>query len=491
MGTVLLRFLLGGLAGLLAWMLWEPSYPKAITGDDRVEGYMVLTAGVFIGGVIAGLSGYTQGGRHHTLRGLGLGALFGGIGIMFGYGIGSRIVGLAFPASVFTRSDVAEPVRMMARMLAILPTGALLGLAVGGATLNARRAVQGLIGGVIAGAISGFLFDPLASLLGNFVLTLQGQRTGETGTMSRAMTFLLLGASIGLFIGLVERLARSAWLRLQLGRNEGKEWSIDSSQTFIGRNESANVPLFGDPNVAPIHCSIQRQGRDYVLVDGGSPIGTYLNGQRIQSALLTSGSQIQVAGFVLQFLVKNQPAPARGPEAYVGQAYPMGGQPGQMPPPGYPQPQTPMPQAPVPTQMYPNPGAPMPGAPMPGMPMPGAPTQAMPGMMPGGMPTTAYGAGGVPSGFTLVAIDGPMVGQRFPVTGPVEIGREGSGVRMGHDANASRRHAVVQPGMGSVTVQDLGSTNGTFVNGQRVSQANAGPGDMIKIGSTTFRVEPG
>lgn len=485
MGTVLLRFLLGGIAGLVAWMIWEPSYPKTITGNDRIEGYMVITAGLLIGATIAGLSGYTQGGKVHTLRGLAIGGLLGILGVIIGYGIGSRIVTFAFPLGVFTRFDVALPTRMTARMVAILPMGALLGLAVGAATLNVRRATQGLIGGIIAGAISGFVFDPLAGALGDVVLTMQGQRNGDVGTISRALTFWLLGASIGLFIGLVERLARSAWLRLQLGRNEGKEWSIDSAQTFIGRSENANVPLFGDPNIAPIHCSIQRHGKDYVLVDGGSPIGTFLNGHRIQSALLSPGSQIQVGGLVLQFLVRNQPAPVRGPEAYQGQAYPYGGapQPGPAPAPqpGYGQ---------APTQMPPmTPMAPMPTmAPM-GQPAPGAQTQVMPGA--GSMPTMAYSSGPIGGGYTLVAIDGPMVGHRFPVNGPVEIGREGAGVRLTHDANASRRHAMVQPGMGNVSVQDLGSTNGTFVNGQRVSQANAGPGDMIKIGSTTFRVEPG
>lgn len=456
---------------------------------------MVLLAGIFIGGSIAGLSGYAQGGTRHTMRGLGLGALFGAFGVFAGYGLGSSLVSTIFGSGVFIRGE-SLPVTMMARMLAILPMGAFLGLAVGGATLNMKRTVQGVIGGLIAGAVAGFAFDPIAQAMGGVILKLQGQQRGDVAAVSRAVTFWLLGASIGLFIGLVERIARSAWLRLQLGKNEGKEWSIDSGQTFIGRSEGAHVPLFGDPNIAPVHCSIQRHGKDYVLVDGGSPLGTLLNGHRIQSALLAPGSQIQVGSFVLQFLVRNQPAPARGPEAYAGQAYPYGGvpQPGPAPMPGYapvPGPQPMAPMAPMPGA--PMPGGPMPGAPtqvMPGMPAPGAQTQVMPGMG-GSMPTMAYGSGPIGGGFTLVAIDGPMVGHRFPVNGPVEIGREGAGVRLGHDANASRRHAVIQPGMGNVAVQDLGSTNGTFVNGQRVSQANAGPGDLIKVGSTTFRVEPG
>lgn len=490
MGTVFLRFLVGGLMGLLAWMVWEPSYPKNLGVANTVEINMIMTAGVLIGAGIAGLSGFAQGGIRHTSRGVLLGALFGLIGIRFGYTIGNGIVVSMYPAGVFVNPTTPAAMRMTARFLAILPAGAFLGLAVGAATLNVKRAIQGLIGGLLAGAAAGLLFDPLAAILEGPILAMQGQRIGETGGVSRAVTFCLLGASIGLFIGLVERIARSAWLRLHLGRNEGKEWSIDSAQTFIGRSESATVPLFGDPNVAPIHASIQRQGPGYVLIDGGSPMGTYLNGHRIQSALLVHGSEIQIGGFVLQFMMKNQPAPMRGPEMYGAQAVPFGGQApqqvpvGAMPFNGAPMnPQPPMGQPPM-TQ------PPMGQAPMgqPGMPMPGAPTQAF--MPPAGQPTMAYGAGGMMQTMSLVAIDGPLLGQRFPVGGPLEIGREGTGIRLAFDANASRRHASVAPAMTGVAVTDLGSTNGTFVNGQRVSQAAAALGDLIKIGSTTFRLEP-
>ena len=290
---------------------------------------------------------------------------------------------------------------------------------------------------------------------------------------------LLLGATIALFIGIVDRLSRSAWLRLVLGRNEGKEWSIDSNQTFIGRSEGASVPLFGDQNVAPIHASINRQGGQYILVDGGSPIGTLLNGQRVTQAPLFHGAHIQIGSYNLEFLMKNMAAPARGPEAYPGQAYPMQ---------GGPMPQQPVPQTVgmAPTQMMPQQ---MPTQAMPQQMPQGMPTQAMPGM--GSQPTMAYGAPlqGGPRQHTLVAIDGPLMGQRFPVNAPTDLGRECPAIPMSFDSAASRRHANISPAPQGLAVADAGSTNGTFVNGQRVSQAMAGPGDLIKVGSTTFRVE--
>jgi len=481
MGRLFSKFFIGGIAGLFAWMICEPGAPRQINGNwGAWENGFLLALGALIGLAVGGLDGYSRGGKRHTGMGIGLGLIFGAVGASCGHGIGSALSTAIFGGGVFSELNNNIVKVIPARIVAFVPIGACLGAAIGASSLNLKKVIQGAIGGALGAGVAGLSFDIIGSILGSTILQARGQTSGEVGTPARAIMAVLLGAGIGLFIGLVERFSRSAWLRLNLGRNEGKEWSIDSAQTFIGRSEGASVPLFGDSNIAPIHASIQKQGQNYVLVDGGSPMGTLVNGQRVQQAMLSHGSQIQIGSFVLQFLLKNQPAPVVGPEAYrAAQGYPMQANPYGAPAPGMQgqsqmQGQYPMPGQP--TQMNPGPV------------MPGQPTQAFPNVG-GSQPTVAYG-GGMGGGFSLIALDGPLMGQRFPVGGPVEIGREGSGIRMPQDGNASRRHAAVSPGMGCVAVQDLGSTNGTFVNGQRVSQASAGPGDMIKVGSTTFRVEP-
>ena len=107
--------------------------------------------------------------------------------------------------------------------------------------------------------------------------------------------------------------------------------------------------------------------------------------------------------------------------------------------------------------------------------------------------TVAYGAApGGPAaagGLSILALDGPIAGQRFPVAGGLSLGRESAQVPMAYDQQASRRHADLSSGSGFVNVQDAGSTNGTFVNNQRITTAQARPGDVIKIGGTSFRVE--
>lgn len=497
MGQLLLKMLVGAAAGLAIWMLFEPfAPPLGSPREPTWELEFVMCLGMAVGLAVGGLNGWIQGSRVHLLRGAGLGLLFGGIGASLGYEIGASLVtGIFHDPAVFISPQYTLPTRMFARVLALAPIGAFLGVAIGASTLNTRRAVQGMLGGVIGGAVAGFAFDPVGTVVGPFMVGVNGGAHGssvETGAVSRAITAVLIGALIALFIAIVDLLARSAWVRLVLGRNEGKEWPVDSERTFIGRNERANIPLFGDPNVAPMHACIIKQGQAYTISDGGSPMGTFVNGQRIQNAPLFHGAQIQIGSYALQFLMKHGAAPARGPENF-NQAYAIQNQPvgvsayGAQP--GYPaQPQTAA-ASPAPGSLYGSaPTQVMPSASGSYAPQQQQPTVAFPN--PASQPTTAYtpvGAGG----FTLVGVDGPLIGQRFPVRGVVELGRESASVPMSYDTNASRRHASVAPGPIGLMVSDLNSTNGTFVNGQRVQSANAGPGDMIRIGATTFRVEPG
>ena len=85
-------------------------------------------------------------------------------------------------------------------------------------------------------------------------------------------------------------------------------------------------------------------------------------------------------------------------------------------------------------------------------------------------------------------VDGPGAGKLIPVTAPVEIGREADGLRL-DDPQASRRHARLRPSDGGLLVEDLGSTNGTFINdAQVIGAAIARPGDRVLVGLTVLEV---
>jgi hypothetical protein len=71
------------------------------------------------------------------------------------------------------------------------------------------------------------------------------------------------------------------------------------------------------------------------------------------------------------------------------------------------------------------------------------------------------------------------------------IGRSGDNdLQLEHDEYASSRHARFEPRRDGVYVEDVGSTNGTFVNGIRLSgDRRLAPGDVVRIGETDLRFE--
>ena len=83
-----------------------------------------------------------------------------------------------------------------------------------------------------------------------------------------------------------------------------------------------------------------------------------------------------------------------------------------------------------------------------------------------------------------------MLGLRVPLGGEVVLGRdEGCPVRLPAD-DVSRRHARVAPAEGGHVVEDLGSTNGTWVNGERVARRRLAGGDRVRIGPYVARFVP-
>lgn len=90
----------------------------------------------------------------------------------------------------------------------------------------------------------------------------------------------------------------------------------------------------------------------------------------------------------------------------------------------------------------------------------------------------------------LVVVDGPRAGTRFQLKeGENPIGRSVSSSALLEDASVSRRHAILNHSRAGWIVQDLGSKNGSFVNGKRVKeQVNIGHGDVIRVGIYTLRL---
>ncbi|MEX2253325.1 MAG: FHA domain-containing serine/threonine-protein kinase [Thermoleophilaceae bacterium] len=101
----------------------------------------------------------------------------------------------------------------------------------------------------------------------------------------------------------------------------------------------------------------------------------------------------------------------------------------------------------------------------------------------------ASGAAG--AGEQLLVTDGTAKGRRLTLSDEFVIGRAASGDgRLGDDPELSRRHArVTRDAGGQLTIEDLGSANGTLVNGERVSERRAlNVGDSVRVGGTTLEL---
>ena len=83
---------------------------------------------------------------------------------------------------------------------------------------------------------------------------------------------------------------------------------------------------------------------------------------------------------------------------------------------------------------------------------------------------------------------GPSSGQEFELTGSdVVIGRAPSVDFVIAQSSVSGRHALISTQMGQVTIEDLNSTNGTFLNGRRVmGRQTLNDGDEIRLGQSVI-----
>lgn len=89
----------------------------------------------------------------------------------------------------------------------------------------------------------------------------------------------------------------------------------------------------------------------------------------------------------------------------------------------------------------------------------------------------------------LVVIAGPGLGQQYDLSDTiVDIGRQEECVISVPSSKVSRRHASIQRVLGRYTVADLGSTNGTYVNGKKLEKSEVlRDGDKIKVGELVLK----
>jgi pSer/pThr/pTyr-binding forkhead associated (FHA) protein len=90
--------------------------------------------------------------------------------------------------------------------------------------------------------------------------------------------------------------------------------------------------------------------------------------------------------------------------------------------------------------------------------------------------------------FVLRGVSGQGFGRSYPLLGPTVVGRAPECVLRLDETGLSRQHARLVPTDEGVQVEDLGSTNGSFINGKRVQRGFAAPGDEIGFDTQRFRL---
>ncbi len=94
--------------------------------------------------------------------------------------------------------------------------------------------------------------------------------------------------------------------------------------------------------------------------------------------------------------------------------------------------------------------------------------------------------------YVLRGVSGAVFSKVFPVTGPIVIGRAAECDISVPADEISRRHALIKPTPDGVSVEDLGSSNGTYINGRRVQNGFLNAGDELRLDAVRFiLVAPG
>jgi FHA domain-containing protein len=114
-------------------------------------------------------------------------------------------------------------------------------------------------------------------------------------------------------------------------------------------------------------------------------------------------------------------------------------------------------------------------------------------LAPGSIPGLGQEPSQIESG-RLVVVKSPALDEGEELTldsSPLLLGRGSTNdVNLARDEYASTNHARVEPRRDGVWLEDVGSTNGTYLNGIKLSRAKRlTPGDIVRVGETELRFE--
>ncbi|WNG58891.1 FHA domain-containing protein [Archangium gephyra] len=245
-----------------------------------------------------------------------------------------------------------------------------------------------------------------------------------------------------------------------------------SGELKIGRQEGQNDLVLAEGGVSRRHTRFVVEGGKVMVEDVGSANGTFVDGQRITGmTVITSKSQVLLGDYELRLK-----APA-GPRSTGVRKQAKPSDEGAAPAEGG---GVPMPRSA--TRAMPAIKRPAPGA--------GGPSALAKRPRPGS-PGAAAGASAEPEGLVLKGLTGPWANKRYPVKGKLVVGRQAPATVVLEDDSVSRKHAEVEQTPDGAVLRDLGSANGTLINGEPTGTEPVvlQPGDIITFGMVEVEVE--
>lgn len=263
--------LLGAIGGLIGWQISNflgLSLVSNLYLSEAIVGALVgLSVGLFIG--------LTEGALTRNPVQAVRAGLFSGL-----LGMAAGAIGL--PLSEFLFQFVGAGI--VGRVLGWAVFGLLIGLAEG--VVGKSQAWKGMLGGALGGALGGFLLESVRSWL-------------QDPVAGKAAGLVLLGASVGAFISLIQVLLSKAWLEVKSGKLKGTEFMLDKFMTkgfpsiAIGSSPLKAEIVLPDPDISPQHAMLTGDGNFFNLKDM-SLSGTFINNRKIERIQLADGQKIRM-----------------------------------------------------------------------------------------------------------------------------------------------------------------------------------------------------
>ncbi|MFT5123166.1 MAG: pSer/pThr/pTyr-binding forkhead associated (FHA) protein [Verrucomicrobiales bacterium] len=250
----------------------------------------------------------------------------------------------------------------------------------------------------------------------------------------------------------------SATIIVKQNKNILTRVQITSKMFTIGRDETCDLQL-DDESVSREHAMITESGERYSIKDRGARNGTLVNGYRIyEKQLLADGDSVTIGDFEIDFTQDAATVfkPAGGMPVPNDEAF----KPAEAPAAPAPAPAAPAPAADDGKTVYGDPG-----------------------------PALAASAQ-VKSLAKLVCISGPLEGTSFDVTNQgLSFGRGTHNDVVLPDDSSSKDHARIYYEGKKFYLSDLGSSNGSFLQGRKISREELMNGHVMRIGLSTFRFD--